>query len=634
MLTDSWGWKEFSMPYDYLEQDKTDKVRFRRFIILFLALALLVSVSAAIFLLSQQKTRQDTIAAYELAIDEKDYDGAMQTYRQVKEKALSNDISEKQRTVYRQTLESIEKDINLRLDNLFDDLLAEQQVTEDELQFAEGMAEIAGVRLIEFVRNQCQQFLLGKIDAGELMARTEALLELENVKPVLYDLPEQIPGMQAAVSEVISAQEALDLKNWNEAYSAWTSLLEHEEYGPFVIEFAYNRLETTKQNMYEPLLTEAETLISGGRNVSAHDNLLYLNEIFPEDKTIKQLIEQTSGYVPENPAIWTEVDLVEIITIRPLIVNEQEAFDNDEYASAANDVMMTSGEFKAMLDQLYKNNFVLIDAYHLYGENGSYKEFVVPSGKKPLVLMLDSMNYYVTRRETGNAWNLVLDQSGNVSAEFPDQNGEMIVKRDAEAIGILDEFVEQNPDFSYDGAKGVISLTGYESLFGYVVSEEQAVLRNNALAEHGYDQLDFDSAEIKRQSDQAAAVIEKLKNTGWLFASSTYNNINLRENSLETISLDTEKWLNQIGTLTGRTEILNYPLGAFLDSSDQKLDFLIDSGFCLFAGQGTTPYRIYQDGFIYVDRLPINGFTMRQADQYKLDRLFDVEEVYDNKNRP
>jgi hypothetical protein len=166
------------------------------------------------------------------------------------------------------------------------------------------------------------------------------------------------------------------------------------------------------------------------------------------------------------------------------------------------------------------------------------------------------------------------------------------------------------------------------------VSEEQAVLRNNALAEHGYDQLDFDSAEIKRQSDQAAAVIEKLKNTGWLFASSTYNNINLRENSLETISLDTEKWLNQIGTLTGRTEILNYPLGAFLDSSDQKLDFLIDSGFCLFAGQGTTPYRIYQDGFIYVDRLPINGFTMRQADQYKLDRLFDVEEVYDNKNRP
>lgn len=634
MQTGSLDWKEYKMPYDYIEQDSLNKVRFRRVVIFLLAIAIIASAAAAIFLLAQQKTKQDTIAAYDQAIIDGDYASAMNTYRQVKEKALSNDISEKQQILYKQTLESIENDIELRLDNLFNDLLAGRKADSDELKYAEGMAEIAGVRLVDFVRNQCQLFLLGEINSDELMTRTESLLELENVKPVLFDIPEQIPAMRTAVPEVVSAQSALDLEDWPTAYSAWTGLLEKEEYGPFVIEFAYERLELTKAGMYEPLLSEAESLISGGRYVSAHENLEYLLGIFPEDKKLTQLADLTSEFVPDDLTRWTEIDLVEILTIRPLIIDEQEAFDNDEYAPAANDVMMTAKEFKDMINQLYLNDFVLIDAFRLYGENGSYNEFMVPAGKKPLVLVFDSMNYYVTRRETGNAWNLVLDNDGNVCAEYPAQNGDMIVDREAEAIGILDVFVEQNPDFSYDGAKGVISLTGYECIFGYTVNEEQAEIRNSALVEHGYSQIDFSQSELASQTGQATSVINRLKETGWLFASSTYGNINLRDSSLDTLRQDTEKWLSQIGSLTGEVELLNYPLGAFLSGSDQKLEYLVGSGFYFLAGQGTTPYRIYQAGYLYADRLPINGFTLRQSGQYQLDRLFDVSKVYDELKRP
>ena len=56
-----------------------------------------------------------------------------------------------------------------------------------------------------------------------------------------------------------------------------------------------------------------------------------------------------------------------------------------------------------------------------------------------------------------------------------------VVSRTAEAIGILDVFVEKHPDFTYDGAKGIISVSGYESCFGYVVSREQVKERNKQL---------------------------------------------------------------------------------------------------------------------------------------------------------
>ena len=143
--------------------------------------------------------------------------------------------------------------------------------------------------------------------------------------------------------------------------------------------------------------------MKGGRYVTAYDQLQRLAEVFPEDATIQNYTSESAPFVPEKMVLWGEYNLVEIITIRPLIIDEKTAFDGDQYETAANDAMLTEQEFRRMLDELYKNDYVLIDAFHLYTEEGRLQEFWVPEGKKPLVLVLDSLNYYVTRRETGNA---------------------------------------------------------------------------------------------------------------------------------------------------------------------------------------------------------------------------------------
>ena len=504
----------------------------------------------------------------------------------------------------------------------------------DQLAYAEGMAEIAGVKLIDFINEQLISYLNGEMNVTQIRRRVSSLLELSNVQPVMSETSQQLDIMAKAVPLVIEAQSYLDQELWYEAHAAWTAISARDDLGSFAIEYAYRQIEHTEERMLQPLLEDADRSIKGGRYVTAASKLYELQTVFPQNEEIQSRLVSCAPYIPKETVMWTEYDSVEIMALRPLIIEPELAFDGDEYAAAANDAMLTTSEFKAMLEQLYSNNYVLVDANSLYNADGSYREFIVPAGKKPLIIVLDSLNYYVTRRESGNAWNLVLDDNEQVSTYYRASNGEMKTEREAEAVGILDAFVEAHPDFSYDGAKGVISLTGYECLFGYVVSKEQADVRKSALNDHGYTAEEWTEERVSLERDQAQKVIDKLKDNGWLFASSTWGNINIRDASYEALQTDTKRWLEQIGSLTGDIDILNYPYGAFVSGSDEKLTYLREQGFRFMTGQGSTPYRIFGSGGLYADKLQISGYGLRQPEQSGIGRLLDASAIYDIDNRP
>jgi len=320
---------------------------------------------------------------------------------------------------------------------------------------------------------------------------------------------------------------------------------------------------------------------------------------------------------------------IEFLTIKPLIVNPAEAFDGDSYSAAAADSMLTAGEFQAMLEQLYANQYILIDSSRIYNDQRQLQTLSLPPDKKPLVLVIEGLNYYATRRKTGNAWNLALDEGGEVCAEYPGADGQMILDRRGEAIGILDEFVAAHPDFSLDGAKGTISLTGYECIFGLVTDADQLEDRNKALRDNGMSPENMSDTDIDANRAQAQAIMDRLKGSGWLFASSTYGFIDARSQNLERIQADTEKWLSQVGSLTGPVSMLNYPNGSFIQGSDERAQYLKSKGFILFAGIGTTAYLYAGDQYIYIDKTPVNGFTLSNSQTYQLSRFFDVAAVYD-----
>lgn len=634
-MIDSSAWKESKMSgYDYIGAENSSRIRFKKILAVLMVVALLAAAAAGIFIWQREKAQIDTLEAYITAVEEQDYDEAIKIYRSIRERALASDPSLEGSDPSSALLREIETDIETRLNEIFTKLEDDKEPDNEQLAYAEGMAEIAGVRLIEFINEQLVSYLNGEMNVTQIRRRVNALLELSNVQPVMSKTAEQLDIMAKAVPLVIEAQTYLDQQQWYDAHAAWTAISIRDDLGNFAIEYAYRRIEHTEEKMLQPLLEDADRSLRGGRYVTAAEKLTRLQTVFPQNTEVQDRLDGCAPYIPEKTVMWTEYDSVEILAFRPLIIESELAFDDDEYAAAANDAMLTTSEFKAVLEQLYSSNYVLVDANSLYEADGSYREFIVPADKKPLIIVLDSLNYYVTRRESGNAWNLVLDDNGQVSTYYRTVDGQMKTEREAEAVGILDAFVQAHPDFSYDGAKGVISLTGYECLFGYVVSEEQADTRNPALTAHGYEEEDWSDERINLERNQAEEIITRLQETGWLFASSTWGNVNIRDASYETLQADTQRWLEQIGSLTGDTDILNYPYGAFVSGSDEKLAYLREQGFRFMTGQGSTPYRIFGSGGLYADKLQISGYGLRQPEQSGIGRILDAPAIYDVEKRP
>ncbi len=307
---------------------------------------------------------------------------------------------------------------------------------------------------------------------------------------------------------------------------------------------------------------------------------------------------------------------VEHIFFHPLIVYPDKAFDDDHMARGLNEYMVTVREFSRILDSLYEKDFILIDIHEIFEErtnNGKTelvrKDLWLPKNKKPLILSIDDLNFYPYMKENGMNHRLVLDSAGNVAAYLISPEGEEIIAYDTEIVPILDRFVAEHPDFSYKGAKGIIALTGFNGILGY---------QTNAISAPSY----------AAEKEQALAVIKRLKETGWSFASHGYGHIDTARRSLSDLIEDTEKWKVQVESLIGPTDVYIYPYGSTVPTSDPRFQYLQQSGFKVFCGVGPREYLRYYPDSIIMDRRHIDGIAFwKQPDT--LTDLFNVNEVID-----
>ena len=70
-------------------------------------------------------------------------------------------------------------------------------------------------------------------------------------------------------------------------------------------------------------------------------------------------------------------------------------------------------------------------------------------------------------KNDGFASKLVIDENGDVANEIITPEGTAVISRKADVMPILDDFVKEHPEFSFNGTKGIIALTGYEGALGY-----------------------------------------------------------------------------------------------------------------------------------------------------------------------
>lgn len=305
------------------------------------------------------------------------------------------------------------------------------------------------------------------------------------------------------------------------------------------------------------------------------------------------------------------------IFFHSLIVYPELAFDGSESSFGYKDWMITRDEFQKILPLLYKNNFILIDITSLYGVNNDdtviKKDLYLPEGKKPLIISLDDLSYYNSLVGHGFADKLVFDKDGNVATEIITRENKTEITRDGDVIPILDDFVSLHPDFSLNGAKGVIALTGYHGILGYKT--------NNV-----------NSLNYVNDIQSAKNIISKLKETGWRFASHSYSHnksYSTGEVSLEKVKKDAELWDKEVRPIVGETDIFIGPYGQVFKPGDPRRDYLVSDGFKMFNGVGMDLYLNYFSKSITMNRADIDGYRFAHT-PYLLKEYFDATQVIDS----
>lgn len=363
-----------------------------------------------------------------------------------------------------------------------------------------------------------------------------------------------------------------------------------------------------------PILEEASQLALGYDYDAAIACLENVPEEFAQDPEVTEALAQYAqgkdSFVPYDQPIRH-------IFFHSLIVDTSLAFDGDYMENGYNYWMTTVDEFHAILDELYANQYILIDIHELYEEQTDEEGNVtlaavqplVPEGKIPLVLSVDDVSYYDYMKNDGFPRKLLLDENGDVKNLYIDQNGQESIG-DYDVMPILDSFVREHPDFSLRGAKGIIAATGYEGTLGYRIN-------------------DLESPTLEEDREAVRAVADRLKETGWLFASHGYGHRHTGQISYNSLVEDTTRWKDEIAPYVGDTDIYVYPYGEEIDYPSQKLTYLQSEGFRMFCGVwAAKPFVLVRDAYARQTRCNLDGFTMKAYPE-RVSDLIDASKVLD-----
>jgi len=347
--------------------------------------------------------------------------------------------------------------------------------------------------------------------------------------------------------------------------------------------------------------------------------------VYPQLTEAIQRLETEKGSLLLYGGSYESVTQVNHIFFHSLIADTTKAFDGEGEAKGYNMYMATVSEFEKILKILYDDGYVLVNISDLTKkvklEDGTAKytqgDIMLREGKKPLVISQDDVSYYKYMSGDGFASRIVLDENGKTTCEMYLDDG-TVTTGAFDMVPIIDKFVEEHPDFSYQGAKGLIALTGYEGILGY---------RTNDEASPTYEE---DKKAVKKVADA-------MKAEGWEFGSHSWGHKNMQDISLNLLKSDTKRWLKEVEPLIGPTDIFIFPYGVDIENtiegySGDKYHYLKDSGFNAFLGVYSKPWMQIKKDYIRMTRRPIDGQAMLQFPE-RLTDLFAIENVIDP-NRP
>lgn len=357
-----------------------------------------------------------------------------------------------------------------------------------------------------------------------------------------------------------------------------------------------------------------------------------------EKKEKKAETQEAAGDSPQEELEEVAVEKILHLSFQSLIADTSAAFSQEDTSAALamDQEHLTVDEFNQVLQQLYDQGYVLVKLHDLGvwdPETGTMtaSTLQLPKGKKPLIISQMNVNYDLSLTGQGCASRIVLDENGNLTAELTGADG--TVQTGAyDLIPCVEAFIKEHPDFSNNGARGILAFSGYNGVLGYRTDESLGSTENNKYASrYGV----FDTA---KETADAAPVIEALRSTGWEFASCGYNAISYAED-LETVQADMELWQQRVKPLLGDVDILLFPEGTDIGTRKQyaedneKYTWLKEQGFHYFCARDLgEAFTQITDQYLRSNYWNLDGYRMYQ-DLYqgagRFSQILNFDGVYD-----
>lgn len=342
----------------------------------------------------------------------------------------------------------------------------------------------------------------------------------------------------------------------------------------------------------EGVIAQAK-LLADGYDYDGAINLLS-SSTYASDESVTAAIDEYNA--TKETLVRADPRKVTHVFFHTLIMDTSKAFDGDSREKGYNQVMTTKDEFMKILQSMYERGFVLVRlhdvAYEVTAEDGSRHfqegDIMLPEGKKPFVMSQDDVCYYEYMDGDGFASRMIIGEDGKPTNEMKMDDGSVSVGS-YDLVPLLDDFIKEHPDFSYRGAKACIAFTGYNGILGY--RTDSAYNTDEYKAEHP----DFNFEEERAN---AAKVVQCLRDDGFEIASHSWGHRNMGTISMDKFREDTDKWANEVETLTGPCDIILFPFGSDIgdwhpyDTSSERFQYLYNKGFRYFCNVDSSQYFV------------------------------------------
>ncbi|MBE5746092.1 MAG: hypothetical protein E7359_02260 [Clostridiales bacterium] len=367
--------------------------------------------------------------------------------------------------------------------------------------------------------------------------------------------------------------------------------------------YKIEELENLMESYRQVIINTAREYANNSEYKNAVEYLENKSNLFKDKSTINSLITHYSKFFVKDGLVYCEIP-PKIITLNKLIAYPLNAFNENINSENYDKNYITNNEFKNLLQELYLNDYMLInisDIYEYENEKIIKKDLYLPSNKKPLILLFNNINYY--QEENPFIDKFIIDSKNKIACFNSKQTEKEQISYNTDFIPILEEFISNNKNFSFNNAKALISINKSGNVLGYDIS------KNNP-------NYSLEIQSLKK-------IVSHLKELGYQFS---YVSFIDDLNNNEVIETEFSFIQQELFPIFSNLKIFVSNFSNKLCNYYYKLN---EIGFNIFIDFTENNYLI-KNNMLFLSSLKLNGEILRNKINF-LD--LNKENIYDHNNR-